>query len=71
MFTRLLSRFASVIYVQIWESRLKVTNSASNESYDDSPLVVIRTTDKGEKLISGIGRKIGQAHFFANFLQNP
>jgi rod shape-determining protein MreB len=57
MFTRLLSRFASVIYVQIWEGRLKVTNLASNESYDDSPLVVIRTTDKGEKLISGIGKQ--------------
>lgn len=57
MFTRLLSRFASVIYVQIWESRLKVTNLSNNESFDDSPLVVIRTTDKGEKLISGIGKQ--------------
>jgi rod shape-determining protein MreB len=57
MFTRLLSRFASVIYVQIWESRIKVTNVSSNDCFDDSPLVVIRTSDKGEKLISGIGNK--------------
>jgi rod shape-determining protein MreB len=57
MIRRLLSRFAPVIYVQIWEDRIKVLNVSSNVSFDDSPLVVIRTSDKGEKLISGIGKK--------------
>jgi rod shape-determining protein MreB len=71
MLTRLLSRFASVIYVQIWESRIKVTNVSSNDCFDDSPLVVIRTSDKGEKLISGIGKKASLLLEFNEKVVNP
>jgi rod shape-determining protein MreB len=71
MFTRLLSHFASVIYVQIWECRIKVVNVSSNDCFDDSPLVVIRTSDKGEKLISGIGNKASQSLEFNEKVANP
>jgi rod shape-determining protein MreB len=55
MLRRILSHFASVVYVQIWENRLKVTDISTGEVFDDAPYVIIKTSDKGEKIISGIG----------------
>ncbi|AEE23752.1 hypothetical protein Glaag_2814 [Glaciecola sp. 4H-3-7+YE-5] len=57
MFSKLIKRFSSVLYVQIWEGRLKVTDVANNESFDDSPIVVIQNQAKGKKVISGIGKR--------------
>jgi rod shape-determining protein MreB len=57
MFSNFIKRFSSVLYVQIWEDRLKVTDVANNESFDDSPIVVIQTQEKGKKVISGIGKR--------------
>jgi len=56
MLTSLRKRFTSTFYVQIWEDRLKVMDSAKNKSFDDSPIVVIQTHDSGKKVISGIGK---------------
>ena len=60
MLNRILSRFASVLYVQIWADRIKVTDVSNNESFDDSPIVVIQTAQNGVKTISGIGKKASQ-----------
>ncbi|WP_432462897.1 MULTISPECIES: rod shape-determining protein MreB [unclassified Agarivorans] len=60
MLNRILSRFASVLYVQIWENRIKVTDVLKNECFDDSPIVVIQTAENGAKTISGIGKKASQ-----------
>lgn len=57
MFLNFMKRFSSVLYVQIWEERLKVTDVANDESFDDSPIVVIQTQEKGKKVISGIGKR--------------
>ena len=57
MFSNFIKRFSSVLYVQIWEERLKVTDVANNESFDDAPIVVIQTQEKGKKLISGIEKR--------------
>lgn len=57
MLSNLRSRFAPSMYMQIWEHRLKVTDTAKRTSFDDYPVVVIKTTDKGQKLISGIGKE--------------
>ncbi|NDW16684.1 rod shape-determining protein MreB [Alteromonas genovensis] len=56
MLTKLLKRYTSTLYVQIWEDRLKVIDSARNKSFDDSPIVVIQTQDSGRKVISSIGK---------------
>lgn len=56
MFSNLVKRFSSVLYVQIWEDQLKVTDVANNESFDDMPVIVIKTQEKGKKVISGIGK---------------
>ena len=60
MFPNLRSKFASVMYVQIWEHRLKVTDTATRESFDDYPAIVIKSNDKGEKLISGVGKEASE-----------
>ncbi|WOI35989.1 rod shape-determining protein MreB [Alteromonas sp. CI.11.F.A3] len=60
MFSNLRAKFASVMYVQIWEHRLKVTDTATRESFDDYPAIVIKTNDKGEKLISGVGKEASE-----------
>ena len=57
MLTKLLKRFTSTLYVQIWEDRLKVTDIAKNKSFDDSPIVIIQTQDSGKKVISCIGNR--------------
>ncbi|QCZ92194.1 rod shape-determining protein [Salinimonas iocasae] len=57
MFSNFIKQFSSVLYVQIWEDRLKVTDVTNNESFDDAPIVVIQTQEKGKKVISGIGKK--------------
>lgn len=57
MFSNFTKRFSAVLYVQIWEDRLKVTDVTSHESFDDAPIVVIQTQKKGKKIISGIGKK--------------
>ncbi len=60
MLNRILSRFASVLYVQIWENRIKVTDISNNECFDDSPIVIIQTAENGAKTISGIGKKASE-----------
>lgn len=71
MLTRILSHFASVLYVQIWENRLKVTDISTGEVFDDAPYVIIKISDKGEKIISGIG-SIANQHLASNEISvNP
>lgn len=56
MLRKLLSHYTTVLYVQIWENRIKVTDTSSNECFDDAPIVVIQTSKKGKKTILGIGK---------------
>ncbi len=44
-------RLKGVLYVQIWESRLKVTNLTTGETFDESANVAIKTADNGKKSI--------------------
>lgn len=60
MFSNVIKRFSPVLYVQIWEERLKVTDVVTKASFDDSPIVVIQTNEKGKKIISGIGKTAAQ-----------
>lgn len=48
--------FAPVLYVQIWERRLKITECATGKDYDDVPLLALQTLASGQKNILAIGK---------------
>ncbi len=54
MIERFLQSLGSILYVQIWESRLRITNIKTGEIYDDEPLMAIRITSKRNKEIREI-----------------
>ena len=55
MYKCLLSKFSHILYIQIWENRIKVTNVNNGAIFDERPLVAITTKDNGQKVISAIG----------------
>lgn len=57
MLKRLLAKFSTTLYVQIWEDRLKVVDVATGGVFDEAPLVAIETTAKGQKQIVAVGNK--------------
>ncbi|MEH6652458.1 MAG: rod shape-determining protein MreB [Motiliproteus sp.] len=46
--------FRRVLYVQIWEHRLKVTDINTDLVFDEKPLMAIETSAEGKKNIVGI-----------------
>lgn len=54
MIKKLLNKFGTVLYVQIWEKRIKVTNITTKEVFDEKALVAIRT-EHGKKSIEALG----------------
>jgi rod shape-determining protein MreB len=54
-FNKLVSRYSSLFYVQIWEEKLKMTESATGRSIEEAPLVAIRTEEDGKKIIDAVG----------------
>jgi rod shape-determining protein MreB len=58
MIRSLINKFGSTIYVQIWENRIKVTDTKTGEVYDEAPLVAIETKSKGQKIISAVGNEV-------------
>lgn len=55
MINKLFSNFDSVIYIQIWESRIKVTNIETSKTYDEKPLLATSLNKRGAKIIEAIG----------------
>jgi len=58
MIRSLINKFSTTIYVQIWENRIKVTDTQTGEVYDEAPLVAIETNSKGQKIISAVGNEV-------------
>lgn len=56
MFEWIRNKFAPIFYVQIWETKLKVTDISSKQVFEDLPLMAIQTSKKGEKKIAAIGK---------------
>ena len=54
-FNKLISKYSSTFYVQIWENKLKITEAPSGEVIEESPLVAIRTEKDGKKIIEAVG----------------
>ena len=55
MLRKILNKFTSVIYVQIWENRIRVVNIKTGCTFDEKPFVLIQQNAKGQKLIKAIG----------------
>lgn len=51
----LLSKYDNLLYVQIWEKQLKVTETRSGRVLEEESLVAVRTDKKGRKVIHSIG----------------
>jgi rod shape-determining protein MreB len=55
MYNKLVMKVRGILYVQIWENRLKVTNLMDGKTFDQPPHIAIRTDSKGSKKIIAYG----------------
>lgn len=55
MFRKAEINLRGVLYVQIWEGRLKVTNLMNNRVFDQTPNIAIKTEDDGRKKVTAYG----------------
>jgi rod shape-determining protein MreB and related proteins len=55
MFNKLVSKYSNILYVQIWESKLKITEAHSGRIVDEAPLVAVRTENDGKMIIEAVG----------------
>lgn len=53
----LIKAFESLVYIQIWEFRIKVTDLITGEIFDEKPEAFIRINKKGLKEIVAVGSR--------------
>ncbi|NEQ98586.1 MAG: rod shape-determining protein MreB [Cyanothece sp. SIO2G6] len=56
-FLQKIDQISPVIYVQIWENRIKVTDIKSGNIFDEKPLLALRRIGNGREVVAGIGEK--------------
>ncbi len=57
MLKKLIDSFDTILYVQVWEKRIKVTNISTGTVFNEKPLVAISTDIKGKKIIKALGNE--------------
>ncbi|RXJ71966.1 hypothetical protein CS022_18365 [Veronia nyctiphanis] len=50
-------RVSKVVYVQLWEERLKVIHCGNGKTFDEKPLLALRHQPKGGRIIAQIGNE--------------
>lgn len=55
MYRKIFINLRGILYVQIWENRLKVTNIMNQKTFDQAPNIAIKTEVKGGKKITAYG----------------
>lgn len=55
MFNKIFNNLSPVVYVQIWENRIKATEITSGNIYDEKPFIAIKKNDKGEEIVTCVG----------------
>ncbi|MCU7833676.1 MAG: rod shape-determining protein [gamma proteobacterium symbiont of Taylorina sp.] len=55
MLENILKKYSSIFYVQIWEHKIKVTETNSGNTFDEKPLIAFETTSKGQIIASAVG----------------
>ncbi len=58
MFEQIIKKFNPVLYVQIWENRIKVTDINSGNRYDEKPLMALQKNNKGKEVIIAVGNRV-------------
>ncbi|MCK5725656.1 MAG: rod shape-determining protein [Thiotrichaceae bacterium] len=54
MIKKILDKFGTVLYVQIWEKRIKVTDITTKKIFDEKALVAVKN-ENGKKSIEAVG----------------
>ncbi len=56
----MLSKFlnSNLLYIQIWENRVKITTKESGIVFDEEALIVLTTNSKGEDIVGCAGNKV-------------
>lgn len=52
------SLFSQDLYIQVWETRLKVSSIGSAEVYDEEPLMALKNNAKNQPVVVAIGNKV-------------
>ncbi len=55
IFDNLIDKYSNIFYVQIWETRLKVTDSSTKSVYEIPPLMAVQGKSNGKKDVIAIG----------------
>jgi len=55
MIRQLFNKLGTTIYVQIWEHRLKITDMATGNIFDQKPLVALQSGKNGKSVIVAFG----------------
>lgn len=55
MYNKLVKKIRGILYVQIWENRLKVTNLIDGKTFDQPPHIAIKSESKGGKKVIAYG----------------
>ncbi|MCW8929066.1 MAG: rod shape-determining protein [Gammaproteobacteria bacterium] len=55
IFEKIVKKFSTILYVQIWENRIKVTDIVSGNIYDEKPLIATQKNNKGEVIVIAVG----------------
>ena len=72
MFKFMQGCFSNDLYIQVWESRLKISRLNSNESFDEEPLMALKKNAKGEHIVVAIGAGVkGLAATETDKIVNP
>jgi rod shape-determining protein MreB len=66
MIKNLFGIFDTVLYVQIWENRIMVTDIHSGEFFDETPLLAIERNKKGQRIVSAVGNDVKMLHIDEN-----
>ncbi len=61
MLRKILNKFSPIIYVQIWENRLRVVDTKTGKEFDEKPYLLTRENGKGVKVIAAIGNNAQHA----------
>ncbi len=71
MINKLLNKFRSTIYVQIWENRIRVVDYNNNHCFDEQPLVAIEVYKKGKNKVLAVGNNVKSPSFKNCLIMNP
>ena len=59
MIKNIINKFGTILYVQIWENRIKVSDVMTSKGFDEKPLVELDLTKKNNIRVVAFGNEAG------------